>query len=765
MRQLLGILALLILAATCGLTQQRNAEARGKAEMLKSARLSESLTTSNQEMFDAKYYGLDLRIDVNAKRIVGTVKVVAQVVGGAISQMDLNLIQNMVVENATVFGNSVGFSHSSDILSIVLDRAYSTGELITASITYAGTPSNGFQFDTYGGQPLIWSLSEPYSARNWWPCKDLPSDKADSADITVTVPSNLIVASNGSLLVVLDSGATKTYWWHEEYPIATYLISVAMHPYKTFSDYYKYSLTDSLEVRSYVVQGHEALAQSVNALTVNAMRIFSELFGPYPFIKEKYGHAEVTTWYGAMEHQTCSTMGRWDTITVVHELAHQWWGNMVTCRDFHNVWLNEGFASYCEALYIEHMQGKQAYRDYNLKWAYYGGGTIFVDDTTNVGRIFNGDLSYSKAQWVLHMLRHVVGDSTFFRILRTYYADARYQYGTVTTEDFRDLCERVSGKDLHQFFQQWIYGEKCPQYYYMWKAQPGSFGYDVTLRVLQTSGTSNPPCFTMPIDIRLSASGWDTSVTILNSSNDQWFNIHTSHKPDTVQLDPEYWILRKAANISTAFLRFNSDPAVLGSLPDTMTVRDTTFVMKNDGFVGDSVFAALLPGFVSPDSAFSVLPAAFWIAPGDTQKVTFRIWPRLLEPNTTYNARYQLNAQHGMFESLTQSTQKVIRFIVKPTTGMDNDQYGLPVQFTLLQSYPNPFNPSTTIRYGLPQRSNVSLTVYNPLGQQVATLVQGEQEAGYHEVRFDASGFSSGVYFYRLSAGTYVETRKLLLLR
>jgi aminopeptidase N len=561
MKNVIGILLFMILFTPLLRGQDHEIEAKRKAETLSKIMHLESTKTENQEKFDVKYYGLDLNISPTTQTVSGTLTVIALVVGPSISQMQLNFLNTMTTQGVTMSGKPVTFMHKGDMITINLDRSYSNGKFVSVAVSYTGKPSRSgfgaFGFDSHGGQPMIWSLSEPYGAKNWWPCKDFPSDKADSVDIRVTVPSNLVVASNGTLREVTDNGETKTYWWHEGYPIATYLVSMAIHPYRTFSHYYKYSATDSMEVKYFVYPDHYDQVQATYAKTVNMIRIFSEMFGQYPFIKEKYGHAEFV-WGGGMEHQTCTSLGGWSEGLIVHELSHQWWGDMITCRDFHHIWLNEGFATYCEALYFEKLYGSQYYHQYIGYNKYFGSGTIYVYDTTSTGIIFDGSRSYDKGSWVLHMLRHVVGDSTFFKILRTYYADVRYQHGSVTTEQFRDVCEQVSGVNLHPFFHQWIYEEYFPTYSYQWRSVK-SDGKDIINLTIEQKQTNT--VYQMPVDIGITTATGDTTIVVYDTLQTQNFQLTVNSQPTRVDLDRDDWILKKVQN-----------PAGVGELPMMPTV-------------------------------------------------------------------------------------------------------------------------------------------------------------------------------------------------
>jgi aminopeptidase N len=517
--------------------------ARAKADFYARFASLASEPTPNQSKYDVTYYLLDLGMDPVARTVSGTVRMEARVVTGPLAEVDVDLYDNMTVAAvAKTGGDSLAYSHSGDILTISLDRAYAGGETFSVDITYSGTPSTSagaFEFTTYGGRTTIWSLSEPFGARTWWPCKDYPDDKCDSADIWITVPDDLIVASNGTLRGTEDNGGTLTYKWHEKYPIATYLVSVAIHPYTVFSDYYHYSPADSMEIRYYVFPGHYSLVQATYALVPQMIATYAGFFGEYPFLDEKYGQAEFT-WGGGMEHQTITSLGGWGEYLLVHELAHMWWGDMITCDDFHHIWLNEGFATYGEALWAEATYGEAAYKQQMEYAKYLGGGTIYVPDLSDWNRIFDPDLSYDKASWILHMLRGVVGDSTFFDILHTYYGSP-HRYASATTEDFRDICEAVAGLDFDRFFEQWVYEEGFPYYYYSWTSQPATGGYEITLDIDQLQDNV---VFEMPIQVGVETAGGETTFVVGDSLAAQQFSLVVEDEPLSVSLDKDEWILR-----------------------------------------------------------------------------------------------------------------------------------------------------------------------------------------------------------------------------
>lgn len=498
--------------------------------------------TGNQDLYDAKFYDLDLNLDTTNHILTGTVRADVRVVSGPLLTLDLDFSTNMVVRSVTCAGLPATYTHANNILTVNLNRAYATGEMISVVVHYDGDPSQdaagAFGWDMDAGQPIVWTLSEPFGGRSWWPSKDWSDDKADSVNIRVTAPTGMITASNGKLISSTDNGTNSVYVWHERYPIATYLVSIASHPYTVYSDYYRYSPTDSMEIKFFMYPADAEPNRAVNAKVKNMIGIFSNDFRQYPFINEKYGEAEFP-WGGGMEHQTCTSLGAFSEWVLAHELAHQWWGDMITCKDFHHVWLNEGFATYCEALYAEALGGTSAYfqdLDFNK---YFGPGTIYVSNLNDWNRIFDGNLSYNKASWVLHMLRHVLGDDAFFAAMRAYYD--QYQGSSATTENFRDVCESVSGKDLDWYFQEWIYGEYYPAYKYTFTVTPGGGGYDIAMNLLQTQSWQ---IFKMPVDITIKWDGGEETHVVTDSLPSQVFNFHVTNSPTGIQLDKDGWILK-----------------------------------------------------------------------------------------------------------------------------------------------------------------------------------------------------------------------------
>jgi len=511
-----------------------------------------STLNQNQEKIDIKFYELNLDIDFNSSRIRGSVTVNG-VIGNIYPDfIELDLYDNMTVDSILQNNIPILYLHENDMLKIPLsDITLDDENLFSLTIFYQGTPDHcgagGFKFDEHQNIGHVWTLSEAYCARSWWPCKDDPSDKADSVNIIISVPLEpaYIVASNGLLSSTTINNNKKTYFWKERYPITTYLVSLAIYPYTKWVDQYVSPISsDTMLIEHYVFPDRYEASYPNYSLTKDMLSFFSELFGEYPFISEKYGHADFT-WGGGMEHQTLSSMGSFSQNLMVHELGHSWWGNLITCKTFNDIWLNEGFARYCQALWAEHMYGREAYFDFMNNHAYYGAGTIYVENPSSNSQIFSAGLSYNKASWVLHMLRHKVGETMFFDILKSYASNDSLSYNAASTSDFQKVCEDISGLDFEQFFQQWIYGEKYPKYELSWWHE-GNGIYNVKIDQVQSYNF-----FSMPIDLKFSGSAGpilvDTTIVIENNNSSQLYEFSGfNFLVENVMLDPENWILKEA---------------------------------------------------------------------------------------------------------------------------------------------------------------------------------------------------------------------------
>lgn len=504
---------------------------------------------------DVTYYRLDLRLSPATSTLQGVVRVTAKVAASSITGVTLDLSGGMAVDSVRMGQTPLPVTRYPSSFLASLPSPLPKDAVLSIDIYYHGTPAStgfgSFQFSAASGSPWIWSLSQPYGARDWWPCKDHQLDKADSADIIVTCPTGLKVGSNGLLRSTTDNGdGTTTFFWAERYPIATYLISIAVGPFVAFSDWYWYGPTDSMEVLNYVLPSHLAVARQELPKTVPMLEIFSRMYGPYPFLQEKYGHSQFGRG-GAMEHQTMTSTTTFDEDVLAHELAHQWFGDLITCRTWQDLWLNEGFATYSESLYREARYGTSEYRRMirgRMTSALNAQGSLFVTDTTTVANLFATSRVYAKGAWVLHMLRRVMGDSSFFRAVRQYAADPRFRYGTAATADFQGICEGVSGTSLAWFFNQWIYGENYPRYTLRWSARPAGDRVMISGQLEQETRTSTPSFFVMPVDVRFTSGSGDTTVIIRSDQRSTIFSLDLPFTPTRAEVDPDLWILREVAD-------------------------------------------------------------------------------------------------------------------------------------------------------------------------------------------------------------------------
>lgn len=495
------------------------------------------------------YYKLDLQIDYSTQSLAGTVTVEGKSQKQKLEQFYLDLSNSGLTVDSVISDNrTYNYEHFNDKLNLNPVGQLNEGEKFSVNIHYHGTPESigfgSFIFDSHNNNPIIWTLSEPFGAHTWFPCKDTPADKVDSSDVWVRADETFVTVSNGNLVDIIDHGdGTKTYKWKNSYPIAQYLISLAMTNYELYTNEYIAENQDTLKMYHYNLPNNltESRKNKLDA-TIGMMEVFEDKFGEYPFMQEKYGHAEFL-WVGAMEHQTVSSMDAFNEYIVAHELAHQWFGNKITCKNWHHIWLNEGFATYAESVYLEETEGIEAYHSSindEMEDAKNATGTIYVQ-TLTISEIFNGLRSYSKAAVVLHMLRGVLGKATFFDVLKSYANDPDLSYDVAATKDFKEIAEEVSGQELDYFFEQWIYQAGYPEYSIDWSYNENSTGnYEVELNVDQT----NSKLFQMPVDIKFSFQEGDTLVNVFNDQFNQSFNFTLNKKPVNLTFDPENFILK-----------------------------------------------------------------------------------------------------------------------------------------------------------------------------------------------------------------------------
>jgi aminopeptidase N len=528
--------------------------------MMAAEALPPTAARASQDDYDVTFYDIDIAIDDGPETVSGSVTMRGKSLIDDLTTVILDLYDNMTVDSVAHDGSPASYAHNNDHLTVNLNTALQTGDDFEVKVVYHGAPvDDALNFSTHGGgNPIISSLSEPIGARQWWPCKDTPADKSDSARIAVTVDASLVAVSNGMLVDVAVNGTTKTYTWFESYPITTYLISVAVSNYSEFVDTYIYD-SGTMPIEHYVYPEDYADALVDLSITPEAIAAMADIYGPYPFLEERYGHAEFP-WGGAMEHETCTSYGavliRGDHFydwVLVHELSHQWWGDKTTCATWDDVWLNEGFASYSEALWFEALDGESGYDDYIESFDTYGyfNGPIYHPDET-----FNRTV-YDKGALVLHMLRRVLAlqdgavDHYPMDRLQAVLAEygSTYAYDSATTEEFQSIAESHYGGSLDWFFQPWVYGENRPDYRWSWTASTHGPPYQVMVHVDQVQ--TNAGLFTMPIDIRIHTTGGDVIDVAWNDALSQDFFFEVNSPVTDVEFDPDNWILKYVTETTT----------------------------------------------------------------------------------------------------------------------------------------------------------------------------------------------------------------------
>ncbi len=547
----------------------------------------------------------------------------------------------------------ISFSTLGDTLTVQLNRVYNPGEIAEVRICFKhkNVTDNAF----YSSNGCVFTDFPPEGARKVFPCWDRPSDKALTV-ITAKVPLIVRLGSTGSLADSVISGDSLFYHWVNHDPVSTYLITLSSKNIFLVSELYWHKTanpSDSIPVKIYYKSGENITM--IRNMIVPLTNYFSLKFGDYPF--EKIGFATLNGAFpwGGMENQTMVNLmpnGYAQENIIAHEHSHQWFGDMITCGTWADIWLNEGFGTFCEALWMENTNGYAAYLNkmtglagvylsQNPGWPVYN--PLWALHTPSSNFLYNTAICYNKGACVLHQLRCVLGDEVFFDVMHTYASDTNFRFKNAITENFIAIANQVSGQDLQWFFDEWIYEPNHPVYNNHYEfIDEGSGNWIVKFLIEQIQ--PNTVFFTMPVELLIGfADGPDTLVQVNNNLNNQVFEFSFQHKPLTVAFDPNRKILLKVA---------------------------TTLV------------------------------------------------------------------------------------------GIDKkeDDAG----FRLFQNRPNPFGQTTMIEYSVPVAIPVRITILDPTGKVIAVPVNKNHSAGHYSIPVNLAKLSSGVYYYRMEAGTYSSTRKMI---
>lgn len=527
------------------------AEAKAATGMFTTQR---NLNTNN---YDIKYARLNLNVDPTQAFISGTVTSHFEAKEN-MNTVTFELVNNMTVSQVMQRGASLSFTqNSNDEVVITLPQMQNQGVLDSLSISYSGNPISAgfgsFEVDTHEGDPVLWTLSEPFGAKAWWPCKQDLIDKIDLLDVYITSPrfnpsnEEYVAVSNGLELSQTINGSNKTTHFRHQHPIPAYLVAIAVTNYTVYSHTVDNN-GNPFEIVNYIYPEDLGYAQQRTPVTVDIMNLYANLFEPYPFADEKYGHAQFG-WGGGMEHTTVSFMGGLSRGLIAHELGHQWFGDKVTCGSWQDAWLNEGFATYLAGMVIETLDGEAAFRSWKQDQISSitdrSDGSVYIpaQDTTSVNRIFSSRLTYNKGSMVAHMLRKKLGDAIFFQGLKDYLADPALAYGYAKTPDLIRNMENASGEDLSEFFNDWIYGEGYPRFTIRWnQANAGSLNVKIT----QFQSNNSVSFFEVPVPLRIHGTQGETLDIVLDNTFDgQTFQPVVPFTVNGVQFDPENDIISK----------------------------------------------------------------------------------------------------------------------------------------------------------------------------------------------------------------------------
>ncbi|MFH0988730.1 MAG: M1 family aminopeptidase [bacterium] len=615
-----------------------------------------------QAAYDVTFYRLNITIDTTSRSIRGSVLVRATTLQ-AISIFLLDLHPNFTVDSViwrklSAQDERLPFTRPTNRISIAFPFPILSSTSLNIEVFYRGTPviavnppwGDGFVWSRAPtGLPWAGVACEDEGGDIWWPCKDHPSDEPDSMALNFTVPSNLMCVSNGKLLNTLNPGnGWKTYQWYVSNPINNYCVTFYLGPLQKIDVSYTSVTGQPIQSEYWFLPHNVDTVKKITATWLKDLRFFEEICGPYPFRADKYCIVDAP--YAGMEHQTSIAYGVYGNYHFnpnfagygfdyihLHELAHEWWGNLVTAKDWSDLWIHEGFATYMEALFVERQNGYARYKSYmarlrpaNITRPIAPNQSVTAADAY-LGNVYNG------GAWVIHTFRHYIGDTTFFKILRRWaYPDPSMESVTngkqcrlATVEEFRQIAEQISGKKLDWFFTVYLRQAALPQ------LTVGRKDTNITLRWSVPNNISFP----MPVDVQVGSNRF----TVDMSTGTRTFSAPNGVSP---VIDP------------------------------------------------DAKIFMLTPKVLSVDESEDLLPRSFDVS-----------------------------------------------------------------------VYPNPFNPTTTLRLDVPEQMHIQADLFSVNGRLVQTLLSRNFMEGRHTVTMDLTGQSSGVYFLHVCGREKILTRKVMYLK
>ncbi len=461
---------------------------------------------------------------------------------------------SLMIDSVSISGKT--FTHSGDILSINLDRIYDSSEVFDVRIYFRHKDVIDSSFIVRDG--IVYTDCEPIGARRWFPCNDVPSDKA-LTEITANVPVNVVFTATGYLSDSSVSNDTLKYKWTSTKPVATYLMAFAGKTNYNLdvNEWKKLSCNETIQLRYYWQRGETTFnLNNVKKNVPEMLDLFSKLYCEYPFEKLAFATTNRDFQWGGMENQTLITLcpDCWTEELVCHEMAHQWFGDLITPYSWSDIWLNEGFATYNEAIWEEYKNGHSAYKKtiqkeasqymfrnpgreiYNPEWS----SEIPVDSL-----LFNESLIYSKASCIIHQFRYIVGDSIFFNSLNLYMNNPEFVYGNISTKSFIDFISSVCGQDLTWYFEEWLSHPNHPVYQNNFKTEKSEDGkWKLTYTINQIQ--KNTIFFTMPVELKVMfTDGSEEILKVKNTYNLQMFSFEFNKEPKKISFDPDDKIILK----------------------------------------------------------------------------------------------------------------------------------------------------------------------------------------------------------------------------
>lgn len=575
-----------------------------EAEKKSAAKIMEVVENPNTANYNVTYHRLKFTVDPAEAFITGevTTKYIAK---ENLNTVTFDMSGELTVSSVKRHGVNVSFAQNgNEELVVTLPQTQNINVLDSLTINYSGVPAGSgfgsFINDQHNGTPVLWTLSEPFGARDWWPCKQDLNDKVDNGiDVYITAPVQYTAVANGMQLSLVNNGnGTETTHYKHTYAIPAYLIAIAVTNYQVYNQQGGLGTPESpfFPIINYSYPEDAAAIQSSVSVTPSIINFYETKFGNYPFRNEKYGHCQFG-WGGGMEHTTVSFMTAFEGFgysrsLIAHEMGHQWFGDKVTCGSWRDIWLNEGFATYLAAMVIEEFDGEDDFTIEkgnmidNITSQPNGAVYMTASEALNVNRIFSSRLSYDKGGMVIHMLRFKIGDTAFFQGLQNYLNDPDHAYGYALTPDLKSHLETTSGMDLTEFFNDWVYKQGYPIYNIV--ARNTSPGH-ASIKIDQEQSHNSVSFFEMPVPVRLyGAGGQEFDVILQNTSSGQVFNIDVpfaitdvafNPKNDIISRDSEALLSNDSFDLMTAISLYPNPAANKLSLdlPATVTIEKTTF--------------------------------------------------------------------------------------------------------------------------------------------------------------------------------------------